>query len=97
MTRSELIRDFIQKDLVTYGGVHDPDIDRYDMIICKRCIDALHSRGAKVMVTDESIIDGYDLQEFIAYGGLDAADDGNDPTGCEWCEEVDDLYGVIFR
>ena len=90
MTRAELIRNYIKSD-------YDADVDKFDMVICRRCIDALASRGEKTISTDECVIDGWDLEMFITYGGLDGAEDGSEPCGCEWCEEVDDLYGVIFR
>ena len=100
MTRAELIRDYIS-DMNSYRDrngnvIHDIDVDKFDMCICSRCIDALHSRGEKIMRTEECVISGWDLGEFLAYGGLDTAEDDTEPSGCEWCEEIDDLYGVIF-
>ena len=89
MTRADIIREYIRNDI--------SDIDRFDMVLCERCIDAIKSRGEKIITTDDCVIDGWDLEEFITYGGLDDAEDGNEPCGCEWCEELDTLYGVIWR
>ena len=84
MTRVDLIRD--------YFGATD-----FDMVICSRCIDALHSRGERIMTTDYTVASIEDIEEFIEDDGFENATDGTEPCGCEWCEEVDDLYGVIWK
>ena len=83
MTREQLIRDFfVEKD--------------YDILICKNCICAVESRGEKCTHTSGTVVDLDDLEEFIEDGGLEEAEDGDEPCGCEWCGEVDDLYGVFW-
>ena len=84
MTREQLIRDYFVDD-------------NYDMLLCDRCMSALYSRGEKFVSTSGSIIDMDEIEEFIEDGGFDEAEDGNEPCGCEWCGEIDNLYGVWFR
>lgn len=55
------------------------------MILCKRCIQAIRSRGEKVVIDDT--FDEYTIRE--------------DNLVCEWCEEDDpdlnvELYSVHF-
>lgn len=82
MTRHELIKDY-------FGAT--------EWCICQDCIDALQSRGERVLVSSSPSIRLDELEEFIEDGGLNDADDGNEPIGCEWCEELDDLYEVVVR
>ena len=46
------------------------------MLLCERCIEAIRSRGEKVVVQDVY------YQEY--------QDEYEDPIKCEWCNEVDD-------
>lgn len=46
------------------------------MKLCKRCIDAIKSRGEIVYVGPQVFI----------------IDDDEEEEKCDWCEEVDDLY-----
>lgn len=84
MTREELIRRMFTED-------------EFDMLLCRDCKMSLYSRGERFVSTDRPMVDADDLEEFIEGGGLDEAEDGNEPCGCEWCEEITDLYGAIFR
>ena len=81
MTRAELMKEY-------FGAT--------EWCICKNCIDALRSRGEKVMTSD-CVIPMDELGEFIEDGGFAEATDGTEPIGCEWCEEIDDLYEVVVR
>ena len=84
MTREELIRKaFVE--------------DEFDMLVCRQCKDALYSRGEKYVSTESAIVDMDDLEIFFEDGGLDEAEDGSEPCGCEWCGEIDNLYGIWFR
>lgn len=46
------------------------------MKLCRRCIDAIKSRGEIVYVGPQVF----------------SVDDGEEEEKCDWCEEVDDLY-----
>ena len=49
------------------------------MKLCKRCIEAIKSRGEIVYVGPQ-VFD------------IDDIDYGEEKQKCDWCEEVDDLY-----
>ena len=52
--------------------------------LCKYCIEAIRSRGEKLLVGDQ-----YDL-EYEVYA--------DEPQVCEWCgAEADELYEVEWR
>lgn len=52
-----------------------------DMLLCEHCVAAIKSRGEQMMVNPE-YIDMLEAEE-------------ND-LKCEWCDDVTDLYEVIF-
>ena len=84
MTREQLIREcFVE--------------DNFDILICRNCKAALYSRGEKFVSTEGAVVDADDIEQFIEDGGFEEAEDGNEPCGCEWCGEIQDLYGVWFR
>lgn len=82
MTRAELMKDYFNAT---------------EWCVCKYCMDALQSRGERILSTDYPIIELDDLVEFIEDGGFADAEDGPEPRGCEWCGELDDLYEVVVR
>ena len=49
------------------------------MLLCERCIEAIRSRGERVVVQDVY------YQEY--------QDEYEDPIKCEWCNEVEKVYG----
>ena len=56
---------------------------KFDMLVCRRCKDALYSRGERYVSTESPVID------------ID--DELDEPCRCEWCDEVENLYGIWFR
>lgn len=50
-------------------------------LLCKRCIDAIKSRGEDIWVGR------------LAYSCDDAEEE---EKKCDWCEEIDDLYDCRF-
>ena len=82
MTRAELMKKHFEAS---------------EWCICKYCMDTLTSRGERILASNCPTIDLDELVEFIEDGGYTSAEDGNEPSGCEWCGELDDLYEVIVR